>query len=68
MTRSEGVPVVMFLMTRGIAWLRLGVNHGVLYEELKVGEGRRLKWFCKCSKETESRREETSTGQEGHNV
>lgn len=62
MIRSEGVFVVMFLMIRGIVWLRFGVNYGVLYEELKVGEGRRLKWFCKCFKEIESRREEILIG------
>jgi len=27
-----------------------------LYEELKVGAGRRQNWFCKCSKETASSR------------
>lgn len=54
MTRSEGVPIVMFLMTRRVAWLRLSVNQDVLYGELKGGERRRLKWCCKCTKETES--------------
>lgn len=41
--RIEGVPVVMFLMTKIVAWLRPGVSQDILCEELKVEEGRRLK-------------------------